>query len=176
MPRPNSARQEHENEGRQSPLVMQRRYRDILCQGQKIGGRPTRKSWHQMADQQEDNTGRRRNLSIKHVLRGGIDGLGRKPRADKTWVHLQTYFKYIWTATMLYQGDNPHKHNFESAANAEEDRGEQTGRLANNLREVAVAATANKEHIQQMTTQNDDLLKVVRKQQAQIDKHQTHID
>ena len=27
-----------------------------------------------------------------------------------------------------------------------------------------------------MTTQNDDLLKVVRKQQAQLDKQQTHID
>ena len=23
-----------------------------------------------------------------------------KPRADKTWVHLQTYFKDRWTATM----------------------------------------------------------------------------
>ena len=41
---------------------------------------------------------------------------------------------------------------------------------------MAVAATADKEHIQQMTTQNDDLLKVARKQQAKIDKHQTQID
>ena len=67
---------------------------------------------------------------------------------------------------------------FESAASAEEDRGDHTGRLANNLCEVAVAvaATANKEHIQKITTQNNDLLKVVRKQQAQIEKHQTHID
>ena len=80
-----------------------------------------------------------------------------KPRADKTWVHLQTYFKYRWIATMQYQGNTPHKYGFESAANAEEDRGEWTGSLANILREVAVAATADKEHIQQMTTQNDDL-------------------
>ena len=26
-----------------------------------------------------------------------------KPRADKTWVHLRTYFKDIWTVTMSYQ-------------------------------------------------------------------------
>ena len=96
-----------------------------------------------------------------------------KPRVNKTWVHLRTYFKDRWTATMRYQFDTRHKHGFESATSAEEDRGEQ--RLANNLREVAVAATANKEHIQQMTTQNDDLLNVVRKQRAQTDKQQTHI-
>ena len=65
---------------------------------------------------------------------------------------------------MWYQGDAPHKNGFESAASTEEDRGEH--RLANNIREVAVAATADKEHIQQMTTQNDYLLKVVRKQKA----------
>ena len=99
-----------------------------------------------------------------------------KPRANKTWVHLQTYFEDRWTATICYQGDTPHKHVFESSDSAEEDRGEQTGCLAYNLREVAVAATADKEHIQQMTTQNDDLLRVVRKQQAQIEKHQTQID
>ena len=97
-----------------------------------------------------------------------------KPRSDKTWVHLRTYFKDIWTATMQYQGETPHKHGFESATSAEEDRGEQY--LANNLCEVAVAATANKEHIQQMTTQNDNLLKVIRKQQAYIDKQKTNID
>ena len=73
-----------------------------------------------------------------------------KPRADKTWVHLQTYFKDRWTATIQYQVKTPHKHGLESAASAEEDIGEQ--RLANNLREVAAAATADKEHIQQLTT------------------------
>ena len=87
-----------------------------------------------------------------------------KPIANKTGVHLQTYFKSRWTATIPYQGDTPHKHGFESASSAEEDSGEHC--LASNLREVAVVATANKEHIQQMTTQNDDLLEVVRKQQA----------
>ena len=97
-----------------------------------------------------------------------------KPMADKTWVHLRMYFKDRWTAKVRYQWDTPHKNGFESAASAEEDRGEH--RLANKLREVAVAATANKEYIQQTTTQNDDLLKVVSKKQAHIDKQQTQID
>ena len=69
-----------------------------------------------------------------------------KPMADKTWVHLRTYFKDRWTATMRYQGDTPNTHGFDSATSAEEDRVKQ--RLADNLREVAVAATADKEHIQ----------------------------
>ena len=41
---------------------------------------------------------------------------------------------------------------------------------------MAVAVTADKEHIQQMTTQNDDLLKVVRRQHAHIDKQKTQIE
>ena len=61
-----------------------------------------------------------------------------------------------------------------SVASAEEDRGKKC--LANNLREVAVAATADKEHIQQMKMQNYEMLKVVRKQQEQIDKQQRKID
>ena len=64
---------------------------------------------------------------------------------------------------MRYQGDNPHNHGFDSDTSAEEDWGDQAGRLATNLREVSVEATADKEHIHQMTTQNNDLLKVVRK-------------
>ena len=98
-----------------------------------------------MADQHEDHSDGRRNVQVKHVLQGGANDLGRKPMAGKTWVHLQTYFKDRWTATMRYQGNTPHEHGFENAASSEEDRGEQ--RIANNLREVAVAATADKEHI-----------------------------
>ena len=101
---------------------------------------------------------------------------GKKNRADKMWVHLQAYFKDRWTATMRYKGNTPHKHGFEIAASAEQDRGEHTKCLVNNLCEVAVAATTDKEHIQQMTTQNDALLNVVRKQQAQTCKQQTQID
>ena len=93
---------------------------------------------------------------------------------NKTWVHLRTHFKDRWTARMQYQGDTPHNHGFESAFRTEEDSGKH--RLASNLREVAVVATDDKKHIQQMTTQNDDILKVVRKQQDQTEKQQTQID
>ena len=88
--------------------------------------------------------------------------------ADKRWVHLRTHFKDRWTTTMQYQVYTPHKHEFESAAIAEEDRGEH--RLANNLREMAVAPTDDKENIHHKTTQTGDLLKFFRKEQAQIDK------
>ena len=47
-----------------------------------------------------------------------------KPRADNTWVHLRTYFKDRWTATMRYQGNNPLEHGFERAAITEEYRGD----------------------------------------------------
>ena len=67
-----------------------------------------------------------------------------KPWADKTWAHLQIYFKNIWTATMRYQVNTTHKRGFERADRSEEDKGEQEGRLATNLREVAIAATADK--------------------------------
>ena len=100
-----------------------------------------------MSHQNEDKAGRGWNVLVKNVLQRGVDGLGRKPRADKTWVHLRTYFKDRWTATMHYQVDNPHKHEFESDAIKEEDRGKQEGRIATNLRDVSVSATADKEYI-----------------------------
>ena len=47
-----------------------------------------------------------------------------KTNADKMWVHLRVYFKDIWTATVLSQGDTTRNHGFESAGSAEEERGE----------------------------------------------------
>ena len=46
-----------------------------------------------------------------------------KPMADKTWVHLRTYFKDRWTATMQYQGHTPNKHSFDISTSAEEYSG-----------------------------------------------------
>ena len=115
-----------------------------------------------MADQHEDHTGRRRNVPIKHVLQGGVDGLGRKTQGRQDVGPPANLFHRQVDRDNALPRQHPHKHGFESSASAEEYRREQTGCLANNLREVAVAATADKEHIQQMTMQNDDLLKVVR--------------
>ena len=58
----------------------------------------------------------------------------------------------------------------ESAANVSEVTDSSKARLARNLREVACAATADKEHIQQMSDTADNLLIIVNKQQNQIDK------
>ena len=121
-----------------------------------------------MADQHEYHTGRRRNVSIEHVLQGGANGLGRKTQGRQDVSPLANLLQGQMDRNNAIPRQHYPKAGFESATSAEEDRGKKL--LANNLREVAVAATANKEHIQQITTQNDDLLKVVRKQQAQIDK------
>ena len=128
-----------------------------------------------MFHQHENHAGREWYVLVQYVIQRGIDGLGRKTNADKVWVHLWEYFKDIWAAKMFYQGHTTCNHGFESAGSAEEEWCKEAGRLETNLREVAVAATSDKEHIQQMVTQNDDMLKVVRKQQAQIDKQQTQI-
>ena len=81
---------------------------------------------------------------------------------EKTWIHLQSYFKKKWTKKQRYRGDKPKDHGF--AGNIKERENEAMDCLGTNLREVATAATADKEHIQQMSTQNDDLLDIVKKQ------------
>ena len=80
---------------------------------------------------------------------------------EKTWIHLQSYFKRKWTKKRRYRGDTPKDHGF--AANVEERENDAMDRLGTNLHEVATAATADKEHIQQMSTQNEKLLQVVKK-------------
>ena len=102
----------------------------------------------------------------------------RKPDADKTWVHLQTYFNELYEDVKKYENATGRKHGFESAANVQEQAAVQEAAaraglpvddiLQQQLGELAVAATADKEHIQQMTNATDDLLAVVKQQQEQI--------
>ena len=161
MPRLNGARQEDEDEGFKHPLTQDNDIETYFVKANKLEEDlqdnygikwPT-----SMKITQADEEMYMSNMFTKEELLTWEEN----PMADTTWVHLRMYFKDRWTPTMQYQENTPHKHGFESAASAEEDRGEH--RLANNLRDVAVAATADKEHIRQMTTQNDKLLKVVRK-------------
>ena len=93
-----------------------------------------------------------------------------KPAPDKTWVHLQTYYNALWTKKQRYGGTSPRNHGYESAANVSEVTDSSDARMATNLMEVARAATADKEHIQQMSDTADDLLTIVKKQQNQIDE------
>ena len=91
---------------------------------------------------------------------------------DKTWVHFQSYFKTLWTQKTRYGSGSPRKHGFsDSAANISNELTKTSeGRLSINLCEMAVAATSDKEHIQQMSNTADELLAVVKKYQSQIDE------
>ena len=94
-----------------------------------------------------------------------------KPEADKTWVHCQNYFGKLWEKNQRYKpNDSPRSQGYESAANIREATDANTEKLATNLRQVASAACADKEHIQLMSNQHEDMLTIVKKQQAQIDK------
>ena len=79
--------------------------------------------------------------------------------------------------TNIFGNATGNKHGFESAANIKEQKEQKKGaeakdgfteELCDGLREVAITATANKENIQQMTSTNEDLLKIMKTQQEQI--------
>ena len=92
----------------------------------------------------------------------------KKDDGEKTWVHLQSYFTALYNDTRRYNQASGKAHGYESAANVTE-RKEQEGRdehWQQQLGEIAVAATADKEHIQQMTMATEDLLKIVKQQQS----------
>ena len=101
----------------------------------------------------------------------------KKATADKTWVHLQSFFIGLYDDNLRYTTATGSKHGFESAANVvEEKRKEEYVQmnegedelLVQQLGDIALAATADKEHIQQMSNATDDLLAIVKDQSAQI--------
>jgi hypothetical protein len=98
--------------------------------------------------------------------------LGGKADADNTWVHCQTYWNKIYKKRKRYNNLKPKQHGFEGAANVEEKPPDDMQReeLNQHLRDIAEAATADKEHIQQMSSTTDELLFIIKKQQSQIDK------
>ena len=96
----------------------------------------------------------------------------KKPAADKTWVHLRAYFGELYTDIQRYSKATGARHGFESAANIQEapanERATDDEHLARQLGDIALAATADKNHIQQMSDATDDLLKIIKQQAAQI--------
>ena len=78
----------------------------------------------------------------------------------------------LWMKKTLYNSGSPSKHGFaESAANVSDEVTETSEeRLSVNLCKMVVAATSDKEHIQQMSNTADELLAVVKKYQSQIDE------
>ena len=96
-----------------------------------------------------------------------------KVEADKTWVHCQAYWNKIYKKRKRFNNLNkPKQHGYEGAANVNEQPPNTMNReeLGEHLRDLTEAATADKEHIQQMSSAQDELLFIVKKQQSQIDK------
>ena len=98
-----------------------------------------------------------------------------KEEDEKTWVALVQYFTKLWTKRRRYGKSSVSRGlGYESALEMkereEEHRGEARLNLSNNLREMALAATADKDHIQQMSTSAEEMLAIIKKQAEQIDK------
>ena len=98
-----------------------------------------------------------------------------EPAADQTWVHMVSYFTALWEMKQRYSSSTPRRHGFaESAANVRDAAPDTnpTEDISANLRHVAIAATADKEHLQQMSNAADDLLSVIKEQQMQLKEAQ----
>ena len=102
----------------------------------------------------------------------------QKDPTIKTWTHLQKYFNDIYIALQRFSKAGGGRHGFESAANMEEKQreaeretereAERDAYLSAQLNAVSEAATADKEHIQQMSNFSDEMLAIVKDQQATI--------
>ena len=108
----------------------------------------------------------------------------KKAAADKTWVHLQTYFGQLYQDNIQYERATGHRHGFESAAQMREreQQGEANAANAEVLQHineqmvgVAAAATADKEHIQQMSDATDSLLKIIEEMQEGMKRKDAQI-
>ena len=88
-----------------------------------------------------------------------------KDEDDKTWVHCQAYWNKIYKKRKRYSNLKPKQQGYESAANVNKSPPDKMQReeLNENFRNIAEAATADKEHIQQMSVATDELLAIVKK-------------
>jgi hypothetical protein len=103
----------------------------------------------------------------------------QKDKANKTWVHLRAYFGDMFDANEQYTGLTADSHGFVKAANnvckARPDafpalQPADMETYVNAMKELAIAATADKEHIQQMSSAAGNLLAIGKWQQATIEK------
>ena len=98
-----------------------------------------------------------------------------EPEVDQTWVHMISYFINLWERKQRYGSATTRRHGYaESAANMEESTNEpnQTTQLASNLKHVALTATIDKEHLQQMSNAADEILVIIKEQQQHIKEAQ----
>ena len=90
-------------------------------------------------------------------------------------MHLISYFTELWEKKQRYGGATARRHGYaESAANVNKARMDRTHdeQLSKNLEHVAIAATADREHLQQMSNAAGDLLAVIKEQQKQMKEAQ----
>ena len=98
-----------------------------------------------------------------------------KQAADKTWVALVAYFSKIYKKNQRYGGTTAQGHGYGKAANAANEQTDPGVVFQEAMKEVALAATADKEHIQQMLDTADDIIAIVKRQQATIEKQAQQI-
>ena len=94
----------------------------------------------------------------------------RRAPANKDWLDLQVYFGDLYNDAKKYEKATGGKHGFESAANVSEAAPPNLSddQFAQQLCDIAIAATADKEHLQQMTNCTNVLFAVIKQQQEQI--------
>ena len=105
-------------------------------------------------------------------------GWENKDEANKTWVHLQSYFGDLWDADQKFLDLMAEKEGYgEGMNNIKEGPAlaKAEGSVIDAMKEIAIAATADIEHIQQMSTTADNLLTVLKQQQTTIKRQQTTI-
>ena len=93
----------------------------------------------------------------------------KKADADKTWENATVYFETITSDNKGYEaniGGTAKRGRYESAANVEEEKDNQLRLYFDSLAE---AATADKEHIQQMSTTNSSMVSLSTTQQKQLE-------
>ena len=98
-----------------------------------------------------------------------------KDEADKTWDELQTHFINIFNKNQRYGGTTAQGHGFGEAANGAAEEPNPAAVIKEAMKEVALAATADKEHIQQMSNTTDDMLALVKRQQETIERQSQQI-
>ena len=93
----------------------------------------------------------------------------KKADADKTWANATAYFETITSDNEGYEaniGGTAKRGRYESAANVEEEKDDQLRLYFDSLAE---AATADKEHIQQMSSTNSSMVSLSTTQQKQLE-------
>ena len=99
-----------------------------------------------------------------------------KDTDNKTWVALQEYFTKIYQKNQRYGGTSAQGHGYREAVHGAAEKEQHPGNIFKEaMKEVALAATADKEHIQQMLDTADDILTIVKQQQGTIEKQAQQI-